>query len=150
MSLKNQIDQDIKHAMKSRDSVSLRGLRAIKAEILLAETAEGQHAAALTEAQELKLLAKQAKQRKDSIDQYSQNGRDDLAKIEAEELAVIERYLPKQLSVDEIAAIIKPMIAQVGATSMRDMGKVMGLANKQLAGKADGKVIAQIVKELLS
>ena len=96
------------------------------------------------------MATKQAKQRRDSVAQFTENGREDLAKIEAEELAIIEKYLPKALSPDEIEAALKPIIDQVGATSMRDMGKVMGIASKQLAGKADGKAISQIVKKLLS
>lgn len=149
MSLKQTIDQDIKAAMKAKDQASLRALRAIKSAILLAETAEGQ-TGALSEAEEMKIVSKQAKQRRDSVEQFTQNGREDLAKTEAEELAIIEKYLPKALSSEELEAFIKPIIDQVGASSMKDMGKVMGMASKQLAGKADGKAISQIVKKLLS
>lgn len=149
MSLKQTIDQDIKTAMKAKDQASLRALRAVKAAILLAETAEGQEGP-LSEAEEMKILLKQAKQRRDSVEQFSKNGREDLAQKEAEELVVIEKYLPKALTPEEIEAAIKPIVEQVGATSMRDMGKVMGIASKKLAGKADGKAISQIVKKILS
>jgi len=149
MSLKNKIDQDIKAAMKAKDQAALRALRSIKSAILLAETAEG-HSGPLTETEELKLLTRQAKQRKDSIEQFTQNGRDDLAQKEAEELEIISRYLPKQMTPEELEAALRPIIEQTGATSMRDMGKVMGIATKQLAGKADGKTISQVVRKLLA
>lgn len=148
MSLKNTINSDIKTAMKAKDQATLRALRAIKSAIILAETAEGS-TGELKEEEEIKLLTKQAKQRKDSITQYRDNGREDLAKTEEEELLVIEKYLPKQLSEDEIRAEVKAIIEQVGAASMKDMGKVMGVASKKMAGKADGKLISTIVKELL-
>ena len=150
MSLKSTIDQDIKAAMRAKDQGALRALRAIKSQIILAETSEGRNGEALTEAEELKLLAKQAKQRKDSWQQFKDNGRDDLAKTEEEELAVIEKYLPQGLSEDEIKGEVEKIIAQVGATSMKDMGKVMGMASKAMAGRADGKVISQFVKQFLS
>lgn len=148
MSLKNTINSDIKTAMKAKDQATLRALRAIKSAIILAETAEGS-TGELKEEEEIKLLTKQAKQRKDSITQYRDNGREDLAKTEEEELLVIEKYLPKQLSEDEIRTEVKAIIEQVGAASMKDMGKVMGVASKKMAGKADGKLISTIVKELL-
>ena len=150
MSLKEKIDTDIKSAMKAKDQASLRALRAIKSAILLAETEEGRQGKALTEAEEMKLLIKQAKQRRDSHEQYAANNRLDLAKIEAEELAVIENYLPKQLSPEELETEVKAILEQTGATSMKDMGKVMGMANKKLAGKTDGKAIAAVVKKLLA
>ncbi|MEL6673766.1 MAG: GatB/YqeY domain-containing protein [Bacteroidota bacterium] len=150
MSLKETIDQDIKTAMRAKDQGALRALRAVKSAILLAETAEGNKGEALDEASEMKILTKQAKQRKDSIDQFRQNGREDLAEKEEEELVVIEKYLPKALSPEEIKAAVEQIIAQVGASSMKDMGKVMGIASKQLAGKADGKAISQVVKSILS
>ena len=150
MSLKSTIDQDIKTAMKAKDQVSLRALRAIKSQIILAETAEGRGDEPLSEAEEMKLLAKQAKQRRDSWQQFKDNGRDDLAQTEKEELEVIEKYLPKALSAEEIEAEVKKIIAQTGASSMKDMGKVMGMASKAMAGKADGKAISQIVKQILS
>lgn len=135
--------------MKAKDQASLRALRAIKAAILLAETSEGRNGAELTAEEELKLLTKQAKQRRDSYQQFADNNREDLASIEAAELTVIEQYLPKQLSPEELEATVKEIIAKTGATSMKDMGKVMGMASKQLAGKADGKAISILVKQLL-
>lgn len=150
MSLKSTIDQDIKEAMKAKDQVSLRALRAIKSQIMLAETAEGRKDEALTEEEEMKLLAKQAKQRRDSWQQFKDNGREDLASKEKEELEVIEKYLPKALSPEEIEAEVKKIIEQTGASSMKDMGRVMGMASKAMAGKADGKAISQIVKQILS
>ena len=150
MSLKQTIEQDIKTAMKAKDKGALRALRAIKSAILLAETAEGRNGEPLTEAEGLKLLTKQAKQRKDSIDNFVQNNREDLAQVEREELEVIEKYLPKALSPEELSKEVAAIVEQVGATTMKDMGKVMGIASKKLAGKADGKAISQIVKQLLS
>ena len=137
--------------MKSKDQVALRTIRSIKSAILLAETAEGRNPETpLTQDEELKLLMRQAKQRKDSLEQYRSNGRDDLANAEEEELRVIEKFLPKQLSEEELEAELKEIVAAVGAESMKDMGKVMGAASKKLAGKADGKAISGIVKRLLS
>jgi len=150
MSLKDQIGQDIKTAMKAKDQASLRALRAIKSAILLAETSEGREPGDLTEEEEVKLLTKQAKQRRDSIEQYMANNREDLAKTEEEELEVIERYLPKQLTAEELESALKKIIEDVGARTMKDMGKVMGTASKKLAGKADGKAISAKVKELLA
>jgi len=150
MSLKDQIGQDIKTAMKAKDQASLRALRAIKSAILLAETSEGREPGDLTEEEEVKLLTKQAKQRRDSIEKYMANNREDLAKTEEEELEVIERYLPKQLTAEELESALKKIIEDVGARTMKDMGKVMGTASKKLAGKADGKAISAKVKELLA
>lgn len=151
MSLKDTLNEGIKTAMKAKDQVSLRTLRALKSAIMLAETAEGRVSGTpLTEAEEMKLLTKQAKQRRDSYDQYAQNGRDDLAKIEKEELEVIEKFLPQQLSEDEIKAEVEKIIAQTGASSMKDMGRVMGMASKAMAGRADGKVISGIVRAILA
>lgn len=135
--------------MKAKEDVTLRGLRAIKSAILLAKTAEGAPENISTE-DEIKLLSKLVKQRRDSLTIYEQQQRPDLAAKEAEEIAIIERYLPKQLSPDELQTEIKAIIAQLGATSAKDMGKVMGVANKQLAGIADGKQIAALVKTLLT
>ena len=149
MSLELIIDNDIKTAMKAKEDVTLRGLRAIKSAILLAKTAEGAPENISTE-DEIKLLSKLVKQRRDSLTIYEQQQRPDLAAKEAEEIAIIERYLPKQLSPDELQTEIKAIIAQLGATSAKDMGKVMGVANKQLAGIADGKQIAALVKTLLT
>ncbi len=149
MALQEKIDQDIKSAMLAKDNSRLRGLRAIKAAILLAKTEKG-HAEVLSEETEAKVLQKLAKQRKESAEIYRQQNRDDLYQIEMEELAVIEGYLPKQLSQEEIEAVVKQVISETGATSPKDMGKVMGAANQRLAGKADGKTISQIVKVLLT
>lgn len=148
MSLETQINTDLKTAMKAKDKATMRTLRAIKSAILLQKT-DGS-GKALDEAGEMKLLQKLAKQRAESLTIYEKQNREDLAVKEREELQVIEKYLPKPISQEEIKAVVKGVIDQVGATSMRDMGKVMGLANKQLAGKADGRVISTIVKELLS
>jgi len=149
MSLKKTIEQDIKSAMLNKQKDDLRALRAIKSMILLAETEKGA-AQELTSDTEMKLLTKAAKQRKDSITIYEEQGRDDLAATEKQELEVIERYLPKQLSEEEIAEEVKSVIAQVGASGPQDMGKVMGVATKKLAGKADGKMISTIVKAELA
>jgi uncharacterized protein YqeY len=151
MSLKDKLNQELKTAMKAKDQAALRALRALKSAILLAETAEGRvHGTPLTEAEEMKLLAKQAKQRRDSYEQFVANNRNDLAQKEKEELQVIERFLPKQMSEEELQAEVQKIVAEVGAESMRDMGKVMGVASKKLAGRADGKAISGIVRSLLS
>jgi len=150
MSLRHTIEQDIKTAMKAKDQAALRALRAIKSAILLDETAEGRDPGPLDEATEIKLLTKQAKQRRDSIEQYKANNRDDLAEKEEEELEIIERYLPKQLSDEELTEALSQIIEKVGASSPKDMGKVMGVASKELAGKAEGKAISTKVKELLA
>ncbi|MFN0200183.1 MAG: GatB/YqeY domain-containing protein [Bacteroidia bacterium] len=150
MSLKERINNDIKDAMRSKDQVALLALRAVKSAIILMETAEGRTNSELTAAEEMQLLMKQAKQRKDSLEQFQKNGRDDLAEKEAGELAVIERYLPKFLSSEELEAKVKEIIAEVGATSAKEMGKVMGVASKKLAGLAEGKAISEMVKKLLA
>ncbi|MVT07402.1 GatB/YqeY domain-containing protein [Chitinophaga tropicalis] len=149
MSLEVNINAAIKAAMLAKSEAELRALRAIKAAILLAKTAEG-GGAELGEAEETKLLQKLAKQRKDSLEIFRQQNREDLAKKEEEELEVIEKYLPKQLDESELRGIIAEIIASTGASSPADMGKVMGVATKQLAGKADGKAISALVKELLA
>ncbi len=148
MPLQQNIDQDIKSAMLSKDSTRLRGLRAIKAALLVAKTEKGAQEV-LTEEAEFRVLQKLAKQRKESADIYQSQNRPDLYQIEQEELQVIEAYLPKQLDKDEITAFIKSIISQTGASGMKDMGKVMGIVNKDLAGKADGKTVSELVKELL-
>lgn len=148
MPLQENIDQDIKSAMLSKDSTRLRGLRAIKAALLVAKTEKGAQEV-LTEEAELKVLQKLAKQRKESADIYQSQNRPDLYQIEQEELQVIEAYLPRQMDKDAITAFIKTVIAQTGASGMKDMGKVMGIVNKDLAGKADGKTVSELVKELL-
>ncbi len=151
MSLKDTLNEGIKTAMKAKDQASLRTMRALKAAILLAETAEGREAGTgLSEAEELKLLTKQAKQRRDSLDQFSKNGREDLAQTEREELEVIEQFLPKQLSEAEIKATVEKIIADTGASGMKDMGKVMGIASQKMAGKADGKLISALVRAILA
>ncbi len=149
MSLKQQIDSDIKSAMLAKNKEELMALRSIKSLILLAETEKGVTAEISSEA-EIKLLMKAAKQRKESAEIFQKEGRDELAQKELLELEVIGRYLPKQLSEEEITGEVKKIIEQVGAKGPQDMGKVMGTANRQLAGKADGKMISEIVKKLLA
>ena len=149
MSLEQQIMSDLKAAMLAKDEVALRSLRAIKAAILLAKTAEGSSGELSADA-EMKILQKMVKQRKDSLDIFSQQGRTDLAQKEQEEIAVIEKFLPKQMDAEELRVVLKEIIVKSGASTAADMGKVMGAANKELAGKAEGKLIASLVKELLS
>lgn len=149
MSLKEQIEADIKKAMLEKNKDDLRALRGIKSMILLALTEKGA-GENLSADVEMKILQKAAKQRTESISLYREQKRDDLADIEQAELEVIKRYLPKQLSEEELEMIVGNIIEKVGATSMKDMGKVMGMASKELAGKADGRTISQIVKKLLS
>src|ERR1700743_2800139 len=149
MSLTTQIDQDIKQAMLPKDADKLRGLRAIKAALLLARTEKGAAEEVSAEG-EIKVLQKLAKQRKESADIYKAQNREDLYTIEVDELQVIESYLPKQMSREEVEVFLKDLVARVGATSVKDMGKVMGAANKELAGKADGKTISEVVKQLLA
>jgi uncharacterized protein len=148
MSLEQKIMGDLKTAMLAKDEKSLRSLRAIKAAILLAKTSEGA-GGELKEDDEIKLLQKLVKQRKDSLEIYQQQNRTDLAQKEQEEIDVIEKFLPKQFSGEELQLEIKKIIAETGATSAADMGKVMGVATKKLAGKADGKTISATVRELL-
>lgn|SRR5690606_7836970 len=149
MALQEKIDQDIKAAMLAKDQARLRGLRAIKAALLLAKAEKGP-TEALSEDTEVKVLQKLAKQRKESAEIYQQQNRDDLYQIEIEELAVIESFLPKQLSREEIESVVRQLISETGATGPKEMGKVMGLANQRLAGKADGKTISEIAKALLA
>lgn len=148
MSLELDINAGIKAAMLGKKEAELRALRAIKAAILVAKTAEG-GSGELSAAEELKLLQKLAKQRRDSLEIFRAQQREDLAVKEEEELAVIERFLPQQMSEAELRTAITGIIAATGASSPADMGKVMGVATKQLAGKADGKAISTLVKELL-
>lgn len=150
MSLKERINADLKAAMKAKDSVALRALRAIKTAIMVLETSDAQHSDGISEAEELQLLNRQAKQRRDAMEQFRENGRDDLADKEAEELTVIERYLPQQLGAAELEAAVKAIITQTGASSMKDMGKVMGIATQQLAGQADNRTISTLVRQLLA
>ena len=149
MSLQVKIMDAMKIAMKSKDSEALQALRSVKSAILLAQTESGAKAE-LTEEVELKILQKLVKQRKDSAAIFSEQGREDLATPELAEANVISQFLPAQLSEEEIAKVIDSIITQTGASSMKDMGKVMGMANGQLAGKADGKTISSIVKDRLS
>jgi uncharacterized protein len=149
MGLRAQIDNDIKQAMLAKNKEELEALRSIKSMILLAETEKGGSGDVSAET-ENKLLMKAAKQRKESADIFQKENRPELAQRELFQLEVISRYLPKQLSEDEIATEVKKIIEQVGAKGPQDMGKVMGTATKQLAGKADGKVISELVKKILS
>ena len=149
MGLEQKIMTELKAAMLAKDEKALRSLRAIKAAILLAKTSEGA-GGELKEDDEIKLLQKLVKQRKDSLEIYQQQNRADLAVKEKEEIEVIEKFLPAQLSPEELKATISKIIADTGASSPADMGKVMGAATKQLAGKADGKTISAMVKDLLS
>ncbi len=147
--LSNTIDQEIKTAMLAKDSAKLRGLRAIKAAFLLAKTEKGA-TAELDEQGEIRILQKLVKQRKESAEIYKSQGREDLLSIENEEISVIETYLPVQLSVEDITKIVKTIIDGLGGATQKDMGKIMGLANKELSGRADGKMISEVVKSLLS
>ncbi|MEX2591838.1 MAG: GatB/YqeY domain-containing protein [Anditalea sp.] len=147
MSLKLKVESEIKKAMLAKDKDRLRALRAIKSLIMLEETRGGDKE--VTEEEEMKILTKAAKQRKDSADIYQQQNRVDLASVELAELEIINEFLPKQLSEEEIESELKQIIAEVGAEGPKDMGKVMGVATKKLAGKAEGKLISQKVKSLL-
>jgi hypothetical protein len=147
MSLEAKINADLKDAMKAKDQVALRGIRAIKSAILLQKTSGS--GVELDEAGEIKLLQNLVKQRKDSISIFETQKREDLAVVEREEVSVIERYLPQALSAAELEALVKEVIAAVGATSKKDMGKVMAAANKKVAGKAEGAAISAVVKNLL-
>lgn len=149
MSLKQQIDADIKQAMLAKNKEELEALRSIKSMILLAETEKGVSAEISSET-ESKLLLKAAKQRKESAEIFQKENRAELAQKELTQLEVINRYLPKQLTEEEITTEVKKIIEQVGAKGPQDMGKVMGTATKQLAGKADGKVISELVKKILT
>ncbi len=149
MGLRQQIDNDIKSAMLAKNKEELTALRSVKSLILLAETEKG-GTGEISEEVENKLLMKAAKQRKESAEIFQKEGRDDLAKKELFELEVISRYLPKQLSEVEVAAELKKIIEQVGAKGPQDMGKVMGVATKQLAGKAEGRLISETVKKILA
>jgi len=148
MSLEAQLMTDLKEAMKTKNEPAKRSIRAIKAAILLTKTdGSGKD---LDNAGEIKLLQKLVKQRQESLDIYMKQGREDLAVVEKEEIAVISKYLPEQLSEEDIAKIVSEIVAQTGASGMQDMGKVMGMASGKLAGKADGKTLAAIVKRILT
>jgi uncharacterized protein YqeY len=149
MALEQKVMADLKTAMLAKDEAGLRGLRAIKAAIILAKTSEGA-GGELKEEEETRLLQKLVKQRKDSLAIYQQQNRPDLAKKEEEEIAIIERFLPKQLDEQALKAVLAKIIADTGASSPADIGKVMGVATKQLAGQADGKTISAVAKALLT
>lgn len=149
MALEQNINEQLKQAMLAKDEKKLRGLRAIKAAIIIAKTAEGA-GGQISADEEIKMLQKLVKQRKDSLEIYQQQHRADLAQKEQEEIEVIEAFLPKQLSEEELKEALTKIIADTGASSPADMGKVMGAATKQLAGKADGKTISAMVKALLA
>ncbi|WP_439184893.1 GatB/YqeY domain-containing protein [Carboxylicivirga taeanensis] len=148
MSLEQQINNDIKEAMKAKDRVRLEALRGVKKEVIEAKTAKGA-AEELADADVLKIIQKMVKQRKDAADLYQTQNRADLAESELAEVEAISAYLPAQLSQEELVPLVKAIIENVGATSMKEMGKVMGVASKELAGKADGKDISAVVKQLL-
>ena len=148
MSLITQVDQDIRQAMLARQPERLRGLRAIKSALLLARTEKGA-AEELTAEAEIKVLQKLIKQRKESAEIYKTQNRDDLYQIEMEEMRVIEPYLPQQMTRFEIEGYIQELITRLGATSVNEMGKVMGIASKELAGQADGRTISEVVRQLL-
>jgi uncharacterized protein YqeY len=147
MSLEQRVMKELKEAMKSKDKARMRGLRAIKAEILMAKT-EGRNKE-LSETREMQILQRLIKQRKDSLEIFEKENRKDLATKEREEIEVIEKFLPEQLSEEELEAKIQEIIDETGAESMKDMGKVMGIATKRLAGKSDNKTISQVVRNLL-
>ena len=149
MSLQAKIMESMKDAMRAKDTVTLEALRAIKSGLLLAQTESGAKEE-VSEEEEIKLLQKLVKQRKDSAAIYIQQGRQDLADPELEQAAVIEKFLPAQLSEEEVEAVVRRIVADNGFSGMADMGKVMGLANKELAGTADGKTISTVVKKVLS
>jgi uncharacterized protein YqeY len=149
MSLEQSIMTELKAAMLAKNEAALRGLRAIKSAILLAKTADGKQGE-ITEDEEIKLLQKLAKQRKDSLEVFVAQNREDLAQKERDELEIIEKFLPKQMDEAELRVALQDILNQVGATTPADMGKAMGAATKQLAGKADGKMISSMVKEILT
>ena len=148
MTLEQQVQEDIKQAMKAKDTVAMNATRAIKGQILLFKTSEG-GSKDVTDGDILNMIRKLVKQRKEAAEQFTAAGRQELAENELAEASVLEKYLPKQLSAEEVKAKVQEIIAQVGATSIKDMGKVMGAANKALAGLSDGRTISTIVKELL-
>lgn len=148
MTLEEKIMNDLKEAMKAQDKAALRGIRAVKAAILLAKTdGSGQ---AINEEKEIQILQKLVKQRRESLEIYEKENRTELAQVEREEISIIERYLPQQMSAEELTAALKEIITETGATSVKDLGKVMGVASKKFAGKADGKAISETVKQLLN
>ena len=150
MTFPEKINHDLKEAMKAKNEVALRTVRAIKAEILLFNTDEKTRGTELTEDKAISLVQKMVKKRKDSLGIYEKQNRADLATIEKAEIEILENYLPKALTANELEAFLKALITEVGATSAKDMGKVIGAANKKLAGKAEGAVISAAVKKLLT
>jgi uncharacterized protein YqeY len=150
MSLELKVQEEMKNAMRAKDQVALVALRAIKSAILYAKTSEGRSDEPLSDAEEMALLVKQAKQRRDSIDSFRQNNRPDLAEKEEAELKVIQIFMPQQLTQDELVATVKAIVAEVGATSMKDMRKVMEIATPKLAGQAEPQAISAAVKAALS
>lgn len=148
MTLQEQINADVISAMKAKEEISLRALRSLKSALLLAASEPGANGVVTDEAA-LKIFQKLAKQRKESLDIYVQNKREDLAQVERDELEIIEKYLPKQMSEDEIKAVLQGVVTGAGASGAADFGKVMPLAMKALAGKADGKVISAVLKQIL-
>lgn len=148
MSLEAKITNDLKEAMKSKDQAAMRSIRAIKAAILLFKTDGSGNT--LDDAAEIKILQKLVKQRQDSLEIYNKQGREDLAVTEREEISIIQKYLPAQMNEEEMKTAIQAIITETGANSAKEMGKVIGLANQRLAGKAEGKAIAAMVKQLLS
>jgi uncharacterized protein YqeY len=147
MTLEERINADLKEAMKAKDDVALRGIRAIKSAILLVKTdGSGQ---AIDAAREVAIVQKLIKSRQDSLDIYEKNNREDLAKVEREEIVILKRYLPSMLEGEDLERVVRDIIAEVGAASPADMGKVMGVATKQLSGKAEGRAISETVKRLL-
>lgn len=149
MSIFDQVNEGIKNAMKNKEEATLRALRGVKSALLLAKTEKGA-ADELSEEKEIQVLQKLVKQRKESLEIYTTQNRPELATVEAEEIAVIEKFLPKQMDEATLRTELQNIITSVGAAGPQDMGKVMGAATKQLAGKADGKMISQLVKELLA
>lgn len=150
MTLKEKINEELKIAMKAKDEKALRGIRAIKAAIILAETSEGRTSKDLSPEEEIALLQKLIKQRKESLEIYIKNGKEDLAKIEQEEIEIIEKFLPQPLSQEELETLIKETIQQENASSIKDMGKVMKSLTPKIMGKADNKLVSELVKKLLS
>ncbi len=151
MSLKERLAEELKAAMRAKDAVRLRTIRSLRAALMEREIAERHGGeAVLTEEQELAVVQKQAKQRRDALEQYEQAGREDLAAKEREELEVLKEYLPRQLGEDEVRTVVERIIAETGASSPRDLGKVMGLAMKELRGKADGRMVQAVALRLLS
>ena len=148
--LEKQIQEDIKAAMLAKDKVALNATRAIKSAMLLAKTSEGAEKGSLEDQEVINIISKLVKQGKESAAIYAEQGRQDLADNELAEAGVMEKYLPKALSEEEVESKVKEIVARLGATSMKDMGKVMGAANKEMAGQAEGRVISAIVKKLLA